>query len=211
VDGNNEHQSDKVAAGGGSAFHPSQNAVSAGSITYAATKVSSLVPWVFMGIGALFIGVGLLFTIVFLFVFPPIALVFLLFSLFGVVFVALGGWRWYSNRQQRLQLTPQALVSFSRGKRFQLPLAEISGISAREGVYWAKDPLSQVDIQTQHRYWIARIETRAGNYLDLDVTQGGYIGLFDVPRVLRDLLPRLPTSVQVDPRIQSYLATGRIA
>ena len=102
-----------------------------GNITYTPTRVSSLVPLVFLGVGVLFVVVGLLFTLVLLFVVPPVALITLLFSFFGVAFVALGGWRWYANRQQRLQLTPQALVSFTRGKRFQLPLAEISGISGR--------------------------------------------------------------------------------
>lgn len=185
-------------------------ATGVGPIVYRPTQVSSAIPLVFVGVGLLFAAVGLLFTIIFVFVFAPIALVTLLLVLFGVGFAAFGGWRWYSNKQQRLELNSQALLSFSKNGRFQLPLAEISFISIREGFYRAQDPLSSIDLATQHRYLMVRIESNSGAYLDLDVSQGGYVGLYDVARVLRDLIPRLPATVQIDPRVHEYVTAGRI-
>ncbi len=128
------------------------------------------------------------------------------FIAMGGLFVTVGVWiAIFAARGKQLRLTPDALIEKDGGRSTTLRLAGIIRLSGDQGWQTTRSGAPGVP------YWYVRVETASGERIQLEITQGNYTGTFDVQKVMRDLLPRLPATTEVDPRIHNYLATGRMA
>ncbi len=128
------------------------------------------------------------------------------FVALGGLFVIVGVWTAiFAARGKQLRLTPDALIEKDGGRSTTLRLAGIIRLNVDQGWQTTRSGAPGT------RYWYVRVETAGGERIQLEITQGNYIGTFDVQKVMRDLLPRLPATTEVDPRIHNYLATGRMA
>lgn len=58
--------------------------------------------------------------------------------------------------------------------------------------------------------WFVVIQDDAGGAIELQVTQDGVVGTFDVRAILTALLPRLPALCTVEPRVRAYASGGRL-
>ncbi len=128
------------------------------------------------------------------------------FIAMGGLFVIVGVWTaFFAARGKQLRLTPDALIEKDGGRSTTLRLAGIIRLSGDQGWQTTRSGAPGT------RYWYVGVETASGERIQLEITQGNYIGTFDVQKVMRDLLPRLLATTEVDPRIHNYLATGRMA
>lgn len=183
------------------------------TITYAPTQQSQTfntgVNIFLIALGSLFFIVGCFLSVGLFFIFPPAILVTCGLAVIGLGLAGFIAWRWYNTGKQELQLSSQTLRRLMGKETFVVTLAQVTRLQVLQGSNWYTDP--STNMRRQVYYWYIRIEDEGGHYIDLDITQGGHIGMYDVPRILRDLLPRLPASAQIDPRIQAYLSTGQMA
>jgi hypothetical protein len=128
------------------------------------------------------------------------------FVAMGSLFVAVGVWTAiFASRGNQLQLTPDGLIEKDGKRSTTLRLADIIRLSVDQG--WQRTRSSTPGV----RYWYVLVETTSGERIQLEITQDNYFGTFDVQKVMRDLLPRLPATTEVDPRIRDYITTGRMA
>ncbi len=127
------------------------------------------------------------------------------FVALGGLLVAVGIWAAiFAARGKLLRLTPDALIEKDDGRSTTLRLADIIRLSVDQGRQATRSTPGV-------RYWYVLIETAGGEQIKLEITQDNYFGTFDVQKVMRDLLPRLPATTAVDPRIPNYIAAGRMA
>ncbi|MEK9165054.1 MAG: hypothetical protein AAB342_06805 [Chloroflexota bacterium] len=128
------------------------------------------------------------------------------FVALGGLFVAVGIWAAiFAARGQQLQLTPDALIEKDDRRSTTLRLADIIRLSVDQGRQATRSGAPGV------LYWYVLVETAGGEQIKLEITQDNYFGTFDAQKVMRDLLPRLPATTTVDPRIRNYIAVGRMA
>ena len=128
------------------------------------------------------------------------------FVVLGGLLVAVGIWAGvFAARRQQLQLTHDALIEKDGRRATTLGLADITRLSVDQGRQRTRSSTPGV------RYWYVLVETARGERVQLEITQDNYFGTFDVQKVMRDLLPRLPATTAVDPRIHDYITTGRMA
>ena len=192
------------------------------TITYTATQsaktFNALIGGFFAVIGSLFLccglGVGLLALASFSNTTPgQSAENFAVMPLLACGFVAAGGLSvvggvWtaiFAARGIQLQLTHDALIEKDGRRATTLRLADITRLSVDQG--WQRTRSSTPGV----RYWYVLVETARGGRVQLEITQDNYFGAFDAQKVMRDLLPRLPATTAVDPRIRDYITIGRIA
>jgi hypothetical protein len=127
------------------------------------------------------------------------------FVALGGLFASAGIWvAIFAARGNQLQLSPNALIEKNGGRSTALGLADIIRLNVDQG--WQTTSSGTPGV----RYWYVLIETASGERIKLEITQDNYIGMFDVQRVMRDLLPRLPATTAVDQRIRDYVVTGRM-
>jgi len=128
------------------------------------------------------------------------------FVALGGLLVAVGIWAGvFAARGQQLQLTHDALIEKDDRRLTTLRLADIIRLSVDQGRQVTRSGAPGV------RYWYVLVETASGEQIKLEITQDNYFGAFDMQKVMRDLLPRLPATTAVDPRIRDYITTGRMA
>lgn len=113
-------------------------------------------------------------------------------------FVAGGVWLALSSRSDEVQLTPDALAYTHGPSATILPLAEITRLESR----WAGG--------RHGGHWALVIMDRFGQAIELDIPCGPSQAPFEVRPLLRDLFFRLPGPVEVDLRLQNYVATGQM-
>jgi hypothetical protein len=124
----------------------------------------------------------------------------------GGLSVAGGVWTAiFAARGIQLQLTRDALIEKDGRRATTLRLADITRLSVDQGRRSTRSSTPGV------RYWYVLVETASGEQIKLEITQDNYFGAFDAQKVMRDLLPRLPATTAVDPRIRDYITTGRMA
>lgn len=127
------------------------------------------------------------------------------FVVLGGLLVAVGIWAGvFAARGKQLQLTPDALIEKDDGRSTTVRLADIIRLSVDQGRQATRSGAPGV------RYWYVLVETAGGELIKLEITQDNYFGTFDAQKVMRDLLPRLPATTAVDPRIPNYIAAGRM-
>ncbi len=119
---------------------------------------------------------------------------------FGAVFL-LFGFIFYrgSKRPELIQLDDMALVYTYGETKTVLRLAEITHLQGQ----WRPSQ--------RHGHWAIVIRDRREQEIELDVPQGFYLATFDVLPILQALMPRLPSTVEVDQRVQGYLASGKMS
>ncbi|GAB4430504.1 MAG: hypothetical protein Fur0044_28190 [Anaerolineae bacterium] len=104
-----------------------------------------------------------------------------------------------SGRRDEVQLRPDALA-YTHGPRATiLPLAEITRLESRWAQGWRG-----------RGHWALVIVDRFGQAIELDIPCGHSPAPFEVRPLLRDLFSRLPGPVEVDLRLQNYVATGQM-
>ncbi|MCK6627874.1 MAG: hypothetical protein L6R45_22190 [Anaerolineae bacterium] len=104
-----------------------------------------------------------------------------------------------SGRRDVVQLTPDALTYTHGPRAIILPLAEITRLESR----WAQG-------RRGRGHWALVIMDRFGRAIELDIPYGRSPAPFEVRPLLRDLFSRLPGPVEVDLRLQNYVATGQM-
>lgn len=127
--------------------------------------------------------------------------VWTLIGICGLSFLALliPIWIIYASQVPREAiLTPETFSYGRRGRLTTIRLAEIARITARRD--WWDETLD----------WVITIETVRQQKLSLRQTLR-YLGGFDYRAILRDLLPRLPATAQVDPKVYHFVETGRFS
>lgn len=100
----------------------------------------------------------------------------------------------FSARGQQVVLDAERITH----EEHALPLERIVRVAAHQG--W----------QRRVPFWTVRVEDDAHGVIGLEVTQDRWVGTFDVRRILRDLLPRLPAACVVDPRVRAYAEGARM-
>lgn len=117
----------------------------------------------------------------------------------AAAFVSGGVWLALSGRSDEVQLTPNALAYTHGPSATILPLAEITRLESR----WAQG-------RRGGGHWALVIIDRFGHAIELDIPCGRSQAPFEVRPLLRDLFSRLPGPVEVDLRLQNYVATGQM-
>lgn len=157
------------------------------------------------GLGCAFLLIGLLLIPValegaktnkgalWLFMVPAAGLLFIL--VFGGFAIVL----WRTGASECVVLSAEAIALDSGKAATTLYLHEIASLS----VTWVWD-----SPRVAHRALV--ITAQSGGRIELGIAQGAYLAIFDVRPILKALLPLLPVTVQIDPRIQTYAATGRM-
>lgn len=116
----------------------------------------------------------------------------------GVVFVAVGLLIALSGTNQEVQITLDALLH-RRGKKIvAMPYEAVARVYAQ----WRSGQKSG--------HWAMIVEDAAGVQIELGIGRRGYLALFDVLPVVRELLPRLSSRTEIDPRIREYADTGQM-
>ncbi len=126
-------------------------------------------------------------------VFPVAGLLFLVF------FVGMGAALALSHTGELVQLTAGSIVHAQGKSSTALPLTEITNLQVRYAPGYRTPG-----------HWVLVISGQSGQLIELDIPQPGYLAAFDVLPILRELLPRLPCTVRIDPRVQGYAATGQM-
>ncbi len=192
------------------------------TITYTPTQsaktFNTLIGGFFAVLGAVFLCCGLGVGILALASFSRLpqgqqAEGFAVMPLLACAFVVVGGLAaaggvWtvlFAGRGAQLQLTHEALIEKKGRRSTILRLVDIIRLSVNQG--WQSTRPGTPGV----RYWYVLIETASGARIQLEITQDNYFGAFDVQKVLRDLLPRLPATTEVDARLRDYMTTGRMA
>ncbi len=127
------------------------------------------------------------------FLFPLVGLVFLMGFVGAGVMVA------FRHARDRVHLTSDSIVYARSKTRTTLPLPEISRVQGK----FVRNPRVP-------GHWVLSISGRSGDSIELDIGQQGYLAMFDVMPIAKELLPRLPASAEIDPRIRDYAATGQV-
>lgn len=104
-----------------------------------------------------------------------------------------------SGHRDVVQLTPDALTYTHGQSATIVPLAEIIRLESR----WAQG-------RRGRGHWALVIMDRFGQAIELDIPYGCSLASFEVRPLLRDLFSRLPGRVEVDLRLQNYVATGQM-
>jgi hypothetical protein len=99
----------------------------------------------------------------------------------------------------QVELTDEELIYKHGRKTTTLRLSELAKLTTRVE-------------QTKRggRYWVIRLHDKQGAFIDLEVSQDDYMGLFDTQAIVRDTLARLKSPAQMEMRIKKYLETGRL-
>ncbi len=118
---------------------------------------------------------------------------------FGLLLAVVGGAAVYaSRRKMEAILTSETFTYGPRGRSTTIRLADITRITAKTW-YWSED----LD-------WVVTIESAAGQKISFAprslLFRRPYWSRFDYQAILRDLLPRLPVTAQVDVSVSDYAA-----
>jgi hypothetical protein len=120
--------------------------------------------------------------------------------IFGTLSMVVGLLTAFSGRNDQIELTAEALHYTLGNATTTMYLSDITGLTSQ----WCKRP-------QQRGHWVLQIKDKVGHSVELAISQGGYFGAFEVLPILQDLMPRLPAAVEIDPRIQAYLAMGKMS
>lgn len=118
---------------------------------------------------------------------------------FGLLLAIAGGAAVYaSRRKMEAVLTPETFTYGPHGRSTTLRLAEITRITAKTW-YWSED----LD-------WVVTIESSTGQKISFAprslLFRRPYWSRYDYQAILRDLLPRLSATAQVDASVHNYVA-----
>jgi hypothetical protein len=119
-------------------------------------------------------------------------LLLLVFSAFGAVLA-------FTGAADRIVLSAEAITHQSGKATTRLSLHEITKL----GATWVRDA-------PRVGHWELVISANSGGRIALGIAQGAYLAIFDVQAILKALLPLLPGTVEINPRIQAYASTGRV-
>ncbi|MEJ5312400.1 MAG: hypothetical protein WHX52_21760 [Anaerolineae bacterium] len=109
-----------------------------------------------------------------------------------------GVWAIYASQiQKEAILTPETFSYGRRGRLTTIRLAEIARIT-QKSPWW-----------DEFRDWVITIETVDQQKISFTVHRLKWEG-FDYQAILRDLLARLPSTAQVDPKVRIFAETGKI-
>lgn len=157
------------------------------------------------GLGCLFLLVGLFLSLVFLgaaksnrgalwgLMVPAAGLLFL------IVFVAFGAVLAFTGAGDSVRLSAESIAVASGKVTTTLSLRDIASLGSK--FVWDSPRMG---------HWALIISAYSGGTIELGIAQGAYLAIFDVRPILGRLVPRLAATVQIDPRIREYAATGRI-
>jgi hypothetical protein len=119
--------------------------------------------------------------------------------LFVIVFCAFGAVLAFQGAGDRVRLDDRSIAVTSGKRTTAISLSDIAGLGSR---FICESP------RTGH--WALIITGSSGATIELSIGREGYLALFDVQAILTQLFPLLPATVQIDPVIRAYAATGRI-
>ncbi len=142
---------------------------------------------------------------------PVVIPLMLLGALAGPSFVGLGlFFRRKAGEEVRIELTPDRFVYVEGEETTTLALEEIRAV---EGLWnpgrWSTHRQTTDKVYHYPGYWTVIIRDERGREVRLDVPVPGLMVPFDVVPILRDLLPRLPSTTYVDPHVADLAATGK--
>jgi len=160
-------------------------------------------------LGALLIGASL-----FLEISPGVQLFGLVILIVGM-FVILGAitmWvlllRSAGNENQEIQLTPESIVHKDGLETTRLNLVEIRTLKyTYEPGHWRGKALQR---RWRPDRFAFTIVDRAGKRIALDIAYEEYLAPFEVRAIMRELLPRLPSTTRIDAHIRHYVETGEL-
>jgi hypothetical protein len=119
--------------------------------------------------------------------------------LIGLGFIGLGIRLIRSSRNDQIQITPDSFTYAHGQTAITLALSEITRLESR----WRQGRRGRI-------YWALVIMGQFDKAIELEIPEGVYLTTFEVRPILRDLLSRLPAPVEVDLRLQNYVATGQM-
>lgn len=105
----------------------------------------------------------------------------------------------FAKPNAKIELTEEALIYKQGRKVTKVQLAELKKLATR--IEYTKRGV---------KYWVIRLQDQQDAFIDLDVSQDEYVGLFDAQAIVRDTLNRLRTPAQMEMRIKKFLETGRL-
>jgi hypothetical protein len=120
--------------------------------------------------------------------------------LFTIVFIAFGAIFVFTGAGDSVRLNAGSIAVTSGKVTTTLSLADIASLGST--FVWDSPRAG---------HWSLIISSHSGSTIELGIAQGAYLAIFDVRPILTQLLPRLSATVQIDPRIRGYAATGIVS
>ena len=117
--------------------------------------------------------------------------------LFMLVFAGFGAVLVFTGASDRIVVSAEAITHKSGKATMTLSFQEIASLDTT----WVWD-------SPKAGHWALVISAHSGGRIELGIAQGAYLAFFDVQAILKALLPLLPATVQIAPRIQAYASTG---